>query len=101
MIDEKTVREVAYLARLQIEDSEVAKFAEEMQNIIEYIDQLADVDISDVKETVHAQPLLNVMREDEIKESFTRSEALKNAPEQIEGLLKVPVILDDKAENSK
>ena len=100
MIDEKTVRDVAYLARLQIEDSEIKKFADEMQDIIEYIDQLAEVDVSDVKETVHAQPLMNVMREDVVGESFTRAEALSNSPDQIEGLLKVPVILDDKTNNS-
>ena len=98
MIDDKTVKDVAFLARLQMEDAEIEKLAGEMQNIIEYIDQLAEVDITGIKETVHAQPLLNVLREDIEKASFSRAEALKNAPEQIEGLLKVPVILDDKSD---
>ena len=98
MIDDKTVKDVAFLARLKIEDAEVQKLAGEMQNIIEYIDQLVEVDISGIKETVHAQPLQNVLRDDVEKPSFSRSEALKNAPAQIEGLLKVPVILDDKTD---
>lgn len=98
MIDDKTVKDVAFLARLQMKNAEIKKLAGEMQNIIEYIDQLAEVDITGIKETVHAQPLLNVLREDIEKTSFSRAEALKNAPEQIEGLLKVPVILDDKSE---
>ena len=98
MIDDKTVKEVAFLARLKIADAEIQKLASEMQNIIEYIDQLAEVDVSGIKETVHAQPLQNVLREDVEKTSFSRADALKNAPDQIEGLLKVPVILDDKTD---
>ena len=47
MIDVQTVKDVAFLARLKIEDAEAQKLAGEMQNIIEYIDQLAEVDITE------------------------------------------------------
>jgi aspartyl-tRNA(Asn)/glutamyl-tRNA(Gln) amidotransferase subunit C len=88
------VRYTAGLARLQLSDEEVAKFQSQLGKVLEYVEKLKAVDVSHVEATAHANPVYNVVREDEPRDWFTQKEALSNAPRQANGLFSVPKVLD-------
>jgi len=79
------VRHVAELARIDLSESEVERFAAQFGDILEHFEALDEVP------EVESEPeLVNVMREDEIKESLDQEEALRNAPETEDGKFKGP-----------
>ncbi len=93
------IKYVADLARLELSPEQSAKLQSELGRVVEYIAELAEVDVSQVEPTAHAAPLTNVWREDEAKESFPRNEMLANAPGIIhEDLIKVPRVLPSEEE---
>ena len=79
-VDAATVRHVASLARVDLDDDEVERFADQFAEILGYFEALEDVP------DVDGEPdLVNVMRPDEVTEGLTQAEALRNAPETEEG----------------
>ncbi len=92
-ISREEVEHVALLARLAISSEEKDMFTEQLNVILEYVDQLNELDTTDVKPTSHVIPVKNVMREDQVETHLTQEEALKNAPEKEEGYIKVPRIV--------
>ena len=94
------IKYVAELARLELNDSDAAKLQRELGQIVNYIAELGELDVSGVEPTAHASLLTNVVREDARRESFDRSEMLKNAPGVIdETLVKVPQVLPGEGSN--
>jgi len=88
------VRYAAALARLSFEEKEVVKLQAQLSQIIEYIAQLEELDTEDTLPTTHVlSSMKNVFREDEIKESLSTQEALKNAPSKKDDFFKVPKII--------
>lgn len=92
MITIKDVEHVAKLARLKLTEEEKEKFTKQLDAIIEHMDKLNEVDTTGIEPMAHAIPSSNVMREDEVKQEFTRDEMLSNAPEEEDGFFKVPKI---------
>lgn len=92
MITIKDVEHVAKLARLALTEEEKAKFAPQLNAVLEYVDELNEVDTTGIEPMAHSIKISNVMREDEIKQEFSREEMLKNAPEEEDGFFKVPKI---------
>ncbi len=93
------IKYVADLARLELSPEQSEKLQNELGRVVEYIAELAEVDVDGVEPTAHAAPLTNVWREDCAKESFPRSEMLANAPGVIhENLIKVPRVLPSEEE---
>jgi aspartyl-tRNA(Asn)/glutamyl-tRNA(Gln) amidotransferase subunit C len=92
-ITKQEVLYVAELARLEIDDASVEKFAGQIGNILDYVDQLNQVDTSGIKPTSHALALTNAFREDAEAPHLERDAALANAPEQEEGSFVVPKIV--------
>jgi len=93
-IDEAAVRHVASLARLRLTDDEVAQFARELSDVLGYIDQLNELDTSDVTPTAHPLRVANVLRDDEVRASWTNDAATAHAPQRQDGFFKVPKVLD-------
>ena len=85
MIDDATVRHVARLARLHLDDDEERRMRVELSGILQHIDRIQALDLDDVPPTTHVVELLNVVREDEPRECLSQEEALREAPEVIEG----------------
>ncbi|PSQ37491.1 Asp-tRNA(Asn)/Glu-tRNA(Gln) amidotransferase GatCAB subunit C [Halobacteriales archaeon QS_9_70_65] len=75
-VDDEEVRHVASLARVDLEEPEVERFADQFADILEYFEALEEVPDVDAD-----AELANVMRPDEIREGLTQEEALRNAPE--------------------
>jgi aspartyl-tRNA(Asn)/glutamyl-tRNA(Gln) amidotransferase subunit C len=91
-----TLDEVEYVARLsklEIEEDKKQQIAAAFSDILDYMQQLQEVDISNVAPTTHVLPLENVYREDKLLPCLSREQALGLAPERVEGFFKVPRIL--------
>ncbi|KPL11243.1 glutamyl-tRNA amidotransferase [candidate division BRC1 bacterium SM23_51] len=94
-ISEGDVRHVAHLSRLQFDDDEVRRLAKDLNNILAYVDKLAELDTENVEPTSHALKMENVLREDEVRPSLTSEQALANAPEREGPFFKVPQIIQE------
>ena len=93
------IRYVADLARLELSPEQAAQLQQELGRVVEYIAELAEVDVTGVEPTAHAAPLTNVWREDAARPSFPRAEMLANAPGTIhDELIKVPRVLPSEEE---
>ena len=84
---------VADLARLNLDDAAIDKFAGQIGEILDYVDNLNEVDTDGVKPTSHAISLTNAFREDEPREHLEREKALANAPEKEDGNFVVPKVV--------
>jgi aspartyl-tRNA(Asn)/glutamyl-tRNA(Gln) amidotransferase subunit C len=85
---------VASLARLEIDPEKKVKLQKDMEEILAYIEQLEELDVSGIEPTAHAALLTNVVREDVAGESFPRDVMLANAPAEVdEELIKVAQVL--------
>lgn len=90
----KEVEHVANLARLEFNEEEKHKLAQQLAKILDYIDQLNKLDTTDVEPTSHVIPVKNVVRPDVVKPSLSKEEALSNAPSDVNGLFEVPKIIE-------
>ena len=84
---------VADLARLDLDEASIEAFAEQIANILEYVDMLNQIDTEGVSPTSHAISLTNAFREDEEKSHLEREQVLANAPERENGNFIVPKVV--------
>jgi aspartyl-tRNA(Asn)/glutamyl-tRNA(Gln) amidotransferase subunit C len=89
------VEHVARLARLELSAAEKERMRSQLDIILGYVAKLREVDTSGVPPTAHVLPLVNVMREDEVRPSYPVDAMLANAPEPEGELFRVPRILED------
>ena len=85
---------VAKLARLELTEEEEWTFGGQIGKVIDYIEQLQQLDVTNVEPTAHPVPLTNVTRPDEVRKSMTNDEALMNAPAKGNGLFMVTKIVE-------
>ena len=89
------VEHVARLARLDLSPEEKERMRSQLDAILTYIDKLRQVDTENVEPTSHAIPMVNVMREDEVRPCFPLGDMLANAPERDGDLFRVPKIIEE------
>ncbi len=92
----KDVEHIAKLANLKFTDEEKEKFTHQLNKILEYMEQMNKLDTSKVAPLSHVIELSNVFRADEVKQSITTEETLKNAPSKTEEFFKVPKVINEK-----
>lgn len=92
-ITQNEVLHVAHLARLDINDADVDRFADQIGTILDYVDTLKQVDTTGVAATSHAITLTNAFREDEEQGHLAPEASLANAPEKDDGAFVVPKII--------
>jgi aspartyl-tRNA(Asn)/glutamyl-tRNA(Gln) amidotransferase subunit C len=92
VIDADVVRHVARLARLGLSEDEVEQMKRELSVILDYVDEVQDVDLTGVPPTTHVVPLVNVTRPDEASPSLDRELALREAPRVADHAFAVPKI---------
>jgi len=85
---------VAHLARIDLTTEETTLFQEQLDQILHYVEQLGELDVSDVEPTAHAFPVYNVLRKDEAGRSLALAAVMANAPAAIDGEIRVPKIID-------
>ena len=89
------VEKVAVLARLSLSPKECEKYAAQLSQILEYVEQLNELDTSKVEPTSHAVDMPTPVREDVNQPCLTQEEALANAPQRFQGGVKVPRVIDN------
>jgi aspartyl-tRNA(Asn)/glutamyl-tRNA(Gln) amidotransferase subunit C len=94
MIDREQVRKVALLARLELTQEEEEQFTTQLGNILDYVQQLSELDVTDVAPTTRAIDVSNVTREDKLQPYADREAILNSAPEQEGEFFKVPKIMN-------
>jgi aspartyl-tRNA(Asn)/glutamyl-tRNA(Gln) amidotransferase subunit C len=93
-VDTKTVRHIAKLARISVSDSEVEALAPELSNILGWIEQLQEVDVSGVLPMTAVIPNKLRLREDKVDDGGIRDAVLKNAPVAEHGFFAVPKVIE-------
>ncbi len=89
------VQHIGQLARLGLTEDEVAKFQEQLSEILTHFDALQELDTEDVPPMPYPLSLSNVMRNDESKDSLSQDDVLANAPQAEDGAFRVRVVLED------
>ncbi len=96
-IDAKTVKHVAHLARLELDDKELAQYSGQLASILSYISKLNEINTDNVQPTSHVlTSLVNVDRPDDPKKSLDTSEVLANAPDKEGDFFKIPKVIEGK-----
>jgi len=89
-ITREEVLYVARLARLELSDDEVAKFQEQLSDILEAVSKVSELDLTGVPPTAHPLEIANAWAEDEPHECLSLDEVFANAPEREDDHFKVP-----------
>jgi len=89
-IDGDDVLHVARLARLELSEDEVAKFQEQLSDILDAVSKVSELDLSDVPPTAHPLEIANTWAEDEPHESLSLDDVFANAPDRDDDHFRVP-----------
>ncbi|NMP22582.1 Asp-tRNA(Asn)/Glu-tRNA(Gln) amidotransferase subunit GatC [Sulfobacillus harzensis] len=90
---------VARLARLRLTKEELPAVRRDLNRVLDYVQQLAQLDLSQVEPTMHVLKDKTPLREDQPAPSLPVSEALKNAPETADNMFQVPRIMEGGSDN--
>ena len=95
-LSEKDVRGIAEYAKIALTDDELTQMTYYLNDAVQMLEPVLQYDLPDVKPTFHPiGDLSNVMRDDEVRGSFTQEVALENAPKQEDGSFLIPSILGE------
>lgn len=94
VLDQETVHRIARLARIRIDDSEVGRYADELSSILEFVEQMDQVDTNDVTPLSHPQDRVLRLREDIVTETDQREALQAGAPATENGLYLVPKVIE-------
>lgn len=92
-VNDAMVDKLANLARLSFNDAEKQEIKTDLQRMIAFVEKLDELDLDGVEPLLHMSGEINVLREDEIKGSVSREQALKNAPQHDDQFFKVPKVI--------
>jgi aspartyl-tRNA(Asn)/glutamyl-tRNA(Gln) amidotransferase subunit C len=85
---------VANLARMELTEKEIETFQSQLDQIIGYVEKIGELDLDGIEPSTRMRSLNNVYRKDEVRESLAHEKAMANAPEELNGLFKVPKIIE-------
>lgn len=92
-VTNEMVEKIAHLARLRIPEADKETVKNELQKMIEFVDKLNELDTTGIEPLMHMSNNINAVREDEVKESIPKVDALKNAPVSDGVFFKVPKVI--------
>ena len=93
-IDADTVRKVARLARIRVEEDELAVLAAELNGIIAWVEQLQELDVEGIEPMTSVTPMRLKRRADVVTEGNQQAAILANAPQAREGFFVVPKVVE-------
>lgn len=93
-IDLDTARKVAKLARIRVADDKLPALATELSNILTFMEQLNEVDVSGVEPMTSVTPMRLKRREDGVTDGGIQEQVLRNAPDAREGFFAVPKVVE-------
>lgn len=93
-LDQKAVKKVANLARLKITDADAEAYGPKLSSIIDFVEQLAEVNTDNVEPLASVVDITLRLREDEVTDGGYQKDILSNAPETLEGFFVVPKVVE-------
>ncbi len=95
-LDKKDVAKVARLARIKMDDNELEQLVPKLSNIIDFVEQLAEVNTDNVKPLASVIDIAIELREDKVNDAGYPEKILANAPEKSQNYFVVPNAIEDK-----
>ena len=93
-VDTDTVRRVARLARIAVKEEELAPLAGELNTILDWVEQLGEVEVDGVEPMTSVTPMALKQREDEVTDGNRLDDVMLNAPDSREGFYAVPKVVE-------
>ena len=93
-VDLATVKRVAHLSRIAVEDADVPKLQGELNAILGFVDQLNEVDVSGVEPLTSVTPMAMKMRRDEVTDGNMADRIVANAPLTEQNFFEVPKVVE-------
>lgn len=93
-LDDATVRRIAKLARIRVEDADVARLRGELNGILGWIEQLQEVDVQGVQPLTGAAQMALRLREDAVTDGGNAEAVLSNAPDRAGDFYAVPKVVE-------
>ncbi|MDA8901561.1 Asp-tRNA(Asn)/Glu-tRNA(Gln) amidotransferase subunit GatC [bacterium] len=92
-ITNETIDKLAELAKLQFKEGDKESIRKDLSKIIAFVDKIDELDTEGVEPLIHINREVNVLREDEVSETITQVQALKNAPSKDSDYFKIATVL--------
>ena len=89
------VEKVTLLARLMLTEEELDMMTAQLSQVVQYVEQLSELDTSGIEPMAHAVDVRNVFRSDDVRPSLDRDSALQNAPKRDDECYRVPAVLGE------
>jgi len=89
------IARVARLARIALDEEELARYGAQLVQILEHAERVQALPTADVPPTSPPLPMVNAFRPDEVRPSLDRDEILAQAPDAADGYFRVPRILEE------
>ena len=93
-LDTDTVRRIARLARIHVDDAELAPLADELNNILGWIEQLDEVDTDGIAPMTSVVEMVQRLRADETNDGDIQEDVLANAPDPADGFFTAPKVVE-------
>lgn len=93
MIDLKTIHRIAHLARLQVNENEAQQYATQLTKVLTHFQEISTIDTSKIEPLITPTEITLNLRDDVARHEFTTEELLKNAPDKMGQLFKVPPVI--------
>ena len=93
-VDQGTVRRIAHLARVAVEDKEIEHLQGEINAILSFVEDLAAVDVEGVEPMTSVMPMRLRLRADEVTDGFIADDVVANAPEREDHFFVVPKVVE-------
>ena len=93
-IDKETVQRIAYLARIRVDEAQLEPLAHEISGIIDWIEQLSELDTAGVEPMASVAEMTLPMRKDVVSDGNCQDAVLKNAPDSVDGFFTVPKVVE-------
>ena len=93
-VDSETVRRVAHLARVAVAEDEIEGLGRELNAMLAFVEQLADIDVTGVEPMTSVTPMAMKMRQDEVNDGGIADAVLANAPEREDHFFVVPKVVE-------
>ncbi|MCH8554788.1 MAG: Asp-tRNA(Asn)/Glu-tRNA(Gln) amidotransferase subunit GatC [Schleiferiaceae bacterium] len=94
-ITKEEIQKLAHLSRLSFNEQELENFTSDMDKILGFVDKIQELDLEGVTPLVYLNENAHVLREDEVIQSITHEEALKNAPQRDTDYFRVPKVINN------
>lgn len=93
-LNQQTIQNLSWLARLKLPAEREGKILNDLQSILDWVEQLKQVDIDGVEPLVSVTQGITPMREDVVTEGGQQAELMANAPESVQGFYVVPKVVE-------